>query len=46
MDEIKLLKTLTKIDVVLQWFLKSGVKFIAYSVLIIISVYTLIDFFL
>ena len=46
MDEIKLLKTLTKIDVVLQWFLKRGMKIIAYSILIIISVYTLIDFFL
>jgi len=45
MDEIKLLKTLTKIDIVLQWFLKSGVKFLGYSILLIIFVYKLFDLF-
>ena len=45
MDEIKLFKTLTKVDEVLQWILKSGVRFIAYSILFIIFVYISIDIF-
>jgi len=45
MDEIKLFKTLTKIDVALQWFLKSGAKLISYFMLLILFVYILIDLF-
>jgi len=46
MDEIKLYKALTRIDIVLKWLLKGGLSIIVSSFLFILFVFILIKLFL
>jgi len=46
MNEIKLFKALTKIDVVLNWLLKGGLSIIVLSTLMISFAFILIRMFL
>jgi len=46
MNEIKLYKVLTRIDVVLKWLLKGGLSIIVLSALFILFVFIIIKLFL
>jgi len=46
MNEVKLYKALTKIDVVLKWLLKGGLSSIVFSTLLILFVFIIVKLYL
>ena len=43
MNDIKLFKTLTKVDVILKWFLKEGLTLLIFTLILILFVFIFIQ---